>query len=195
MLPGSRPRCGSSMSRPSRVRPRITCPPSRCGFTGQADARSLSCCRRRRGGDGSPASVEAWLESFCPTSRPSELWGRSPDCGSLAPGNRRSRPPASREAPADSRVGNRCSRLATAALFDRERDGPKRGLIRCEPSVAVGGHRPGQEIRDALFGASRCHNGTFPCFRRGSSSRFDASIARLRPSTRRVSAGSMTSST
>ena len=40
-----------------------------------------------------------------------------------------------------------------------------------------------------------CHNGTLPCFRRGSSSRLVDSIRRPATNLRRVSAGSITSST
>ncbi len=49
--------------------------------------------------------------------------------------------------------------------------------------------------RDGLKAVGVAHSGMFPCFRRGSSSRFEERRSRVRTMTRRVSAGSMTSST
>src|ERR1019366_8606480 len=71
------------------------------------------------------------------------------------------------------------------------------------PGLIDGGSQDGQYLRIDLralgdpggdWGAG-AHSGMFPCLRLGRSSRFDTSRARLLTSTRRVSAGSITSST
>ena len=72
------------------------------------------------------------------------------------------------------------------------------GWTRTQPET---GHRPGRRsgrlphFRATGHADGLAQRGTLPCLRCGSSPRFDASIARLRESTLRVSAGEMTSST
>ena len=65
---------------------------------------------------------------------------------------------------------------------------------RAGPGHLDGGHDGGQ-LLGAGVGPESGHSGTLPCLRLGSSSRLDRNKSRLRDSTRRVSAGSMTSST
>ena len=77
---------------------------------------------------------------------------------------------------------------------------PAGGRLRCGVAGAGPGGLDGSLDRSADVGwwnerRGRAHSGTLPCLRFGGSSRFVASISRLRARTRRVSAGSMTSST
>ena len=135
--------------------------------------------------------------------------------GAPASGSRRRRQMTGRLRPRRSVTGSRPRTRRTAAgsvppptaeAPHRARDhgGPRRGAGRGHASCTAatmaastagsgwGAHRHdhGRRRRRRL-----AHSGTFPCLRFGRSSRLEASRRRLRTRTRRVSAGSMTSST
>ena len=104
--------------------------------------------------------------------------------GPLAPERHGAHPPATAETPVPLTLLRQRGRWGLGPrLFHRRRDGGEHRRV---------GHRP---RREPEVGRRRCHNGTLPCLRRGSSSRLEASILRLRTRTWRVSAGEITAST